>query len=197
MDHSLRFNPIPWTKASNSPTLQSSSNGAVYHRKHFINVDRKPRPFCPPIPVTLMSSTLVPTPEEQAILTHIGTSVLVSILSAIVESCLWIIGVILFIWAMRVQISGQKSPTAPRVVLLTVSVYLFMSSTALWAMDLYWAIVGTKTYFLNVVEGVPLETITTIRKHYQSPLGLPMELLFLLNMIIGTLRRDLESLGHM
>ncbi|KAK1229575.1 hypothetical protein PQX77_007360 [Marasmius sp. AFHP31] len=137
-----------------------------------------------------MNSTSVPAPEHQAILTHIGTSVLVSILNVIVESCLWIIGVILFIWAMRVQISGQKTSTTPRVVLLAVSIYLFMSSTALWAMGVYWAIVGTKAYFLNVVDGVSLEMITTIRKQYQSPLGLPMELLFLLNV---SSRSDSES----
>ena len=50
-----------------------------------------------------MNSTSVPTAEEQAILVHIGTSVLVSTINVVVESYLWIIGVILFIWAMHLQ----------------------------------------------------------------------------------------------
>ncbi|KAL0063824.1 hypothetical protein AAF712_009269 [Marasmius tenuissimus] len=130
-------------------------------------------------------ATSVPGLEEQQILTHIGTSVLANILSVVVETSLWVVGFIVFIWALRLQISSQKKWTTTRTVLLIVTIYLFLASTALWAMGVSWLVIGVKTYFLNVSKGVPLEVIEGIRDDSLSIFGLPMELLFLINMIVG------------
>ncbi|KAL0571574.1 hypothetical protein V5O48_010393 [Marasmius crinis-equi] len=110
-----------------------------------------------------------------------------TIVTVIGETCLWAIYLVLFFWAVGLQVSHKawRNPTLPRIAVLSVTVFLFLSSTALWTLNLSWLILGAKVYFMNTQKGVSLLTVKEMRDEQLLPLALPMELLFCTNMVFG------------
>ncbi|KAL0063153.1 hypothetical protein AAF712_009943 [Marasmius tenuissimus] len=124
--------------------------------------------------------------DEWAIL-QIGTSIMSTTVTVIGETILWAIYLVLFFWALWLQISTRalRNPSLPRIAILTVTVFLFLSATALWVMNISWLIIGTKAYFMNAQDGMEVMDIKKLRDKRLHPIALPMELFFCLNMILG------------
>ncbi|ESK85691.1 hypothetical protein Moror_9918 [Moniliophthora roreri MCA 2997] len=132
-----------------------------------------------------MSTPAAPgvTQEEQATLYNFGQRVVWNTVGGFVESVFWAIYVVLFMFAMRIQLKrGVRSLTS--IILLLVSIFLFASSTALWAMYVVDLLTQFRIFFLKYPELRLADRVAQVDIGLEK-FGLPEESLFLLNMIVG------------
>ncbi|KAF9021381.1 hypothetical protein BDZ89DRAFT_1071462 [Hymenopellis radicata] len=109
----------------------------------------------------------------------LGEYLLKELVGVAVESFFWGAYALLFAYALRSQL-GRR---ARNYLMIGVLCFLFASSTALWAMDFAMTYVrlkiGTTRMGMDMYDRI-IEGNKAI-----EPLGLPMEALFLVNMLVG------------
>ncbi|KAK1228206.1 hypothetical protein PQX77_008752 [Marasmius sp. AFHP31] len=133
-----------------------------------------------------MESTPVSPEDQSLVFNGLGTYFVVNLVGVVSETGLWAIYLVLFCWAMRLQTSRKqlRNPSPAKIVLLILTIILFLSSTALWAMNVSQLTIATKGFFLNYPTLGLLERNIELNGDIRV-FGLPMEALFLSNMILG------------
>uniref|UniRef100_A0A0W0EYC2 Uncharacterized protein n=1 Tax=Moniliophthora roreri TaxID=221103 RepID=A0A0W0EYC2_MONRR len=132
-----------------------------------------------------MSTPVTPevTPEEQTILYTFGQRAVWNTVTGFIESAFWAIYVVLFMFAMRIQLKrGIRDLTS--IILLLVSVFLFASSTALWTMYVISLLDQFRGFFLKYPDLSLADRVARINIE-KTKLWFPEETLFLFNMIVG------------
>ncbi|KIY68045.1 hypothetical protein CYLTODRAFT_490120 [Cylindrobasidium torrendii FP15055 ss-10] len=121
--------------------------------------------------------------EDKDLLDHCGRIFVHGVVSAMCESVWWAIYLVLFVYATKLQLS-RGIRTIPYLIMLTVTLVLFGSSTSLWAMNI--AVVVQKMQGI-LVDYPDLALRERVDKTNERTLqfGLPMEALFLINMLVG------------
>uniref|UniRef100_A0A0W0EXZ4 Uncharacterized protein n=1 Tax=Moniliophthora roreri TaxID=221103 RepID=A0A0W0EXZ4_MONRR len=121
--------------------------------------------------------------EDQAILSNFGQRAMWNTIAAICESGFWAIYLVLFAFAIRIQIKRGIRSSAT-IILLVVSILLFASSTALWAMFVSSLLAQFEGFFVKYSELDFDDRFTRIQIE-KTKLWFPEEALFLFNMIVG------------
>ncbi|ESK86441.1 hypothetical protein Moror_4948 [Moniliophthora roreri MCA 2997] len=132
-----------------------------------------------------MSTPVTPevTPEEQTILYTFGQRAVWNTVTGFIESAFWAIYVVLFMFAMRIQLKrGIRDLTS--IILLLVSVFLFASSTALWTMYVISLLDQFRGFFLKYPDLSLADRVARVNIE-KTKLWFPEETLFLFNMIVG------------
>ncbi|KAJ8096241.1 hypothetical protein PM082_011375 [Marasmius tenuissimus] len=132
-----------------------------------------------------MDTSTPVSPDDQALVFDgLGRFFVVSIVGAISETGLWTVYLVLFSSSMRLQISRKRLRSPANVLLLLLTVALFSTSTALWAMNVSQLTIATKGFFLNYPTRGLLDRWLALIDDIE-PFGTPMEALFLTNMVLG------------
>ncbi|KAL0569477.1 hypothetical protein V5O48_012490 [Marasmius crinis-equi] len=120
------------------------------------------------------------------VLAPVGSEMIGNAIYVISETGLWAIYLVLFCWAMRLQIARQKLRNPVNAVILLVTIVLFLISTVLWATEVSHLITMLKTFFLDYPQ-LPLEDrYPEYKQRYKLDiLGNAEEAMFLTNMIIA------------
>ncbi|KAL0058724.1 hypothetical protein AAF712_014580 [Marasmius tenuissimus] len=136
-----------------------------------------------------MDTSTPVSPDDQALVFDgLGRFFVVSIVGAISETGLWTVYLVLFSSSMRLQISRKRLRSPANVLLLLLTVALFSTSTALWAMNVSQLTIATKGFFLNYPTRGLLDRWLALIDDIE-PFGTPMEALFLTNVMLELLIR--------
>ncbi|KAI3601604.1 hypothetical protein WG66_003048 [Moniliophthora roreri] len=121
--------------------------------------------------------------QDQVIFDGIGWYFVMNTVGVICETGFWAIYLVLFSFALKIQISrGLRNP--PSIIILFVTIILFLSSTALWSMNVSQLSMALKGFFLKYPSLGVYDRVIQLNSEIVV-FGLPMETLFLSNMIIG------------
>ncbi|KAL0571575.1 hypothetical protein V5O48_010394, partial [Marasmius crinis-equi] len=132
-----------------------------------------------------MNSTTVSEQDQAVVFDGLGKYFVVNLVGVVCETGLWGVYLVLFFWAVRLQVSHRRLVQNPaNVALFILTIILFLSSTALWAMNLSQLTIAIKGFFLNYPTLGLLDRFLALNDDIRG-FGLPMETLFLLNMILG------------
>ncbi|KIY68046.1 hypothetical protein CYLTODRAFT_421990 [Cylindrobasidium torrendii FP15055 ss-10] len=128
-----------------------------------------------------MSTTL--TAEDQYLLDYSGRMYMHGIVGIICESVWWAIYLVLFIYATRLQLSHGLR-TIPAIVMFAVTLILFASSTSLLGMNATWLMTQLNGMLIDYPDLALWDRVSKTNERL-AQFGVPMEALFLTNMIIG------------
>ncbi|KIY68047.1 hypothetical protein CYLTODRAFT_421993 [Cylindrobasidium torrendii FP15055 ss-10] len=121
--------------------------------------------------------------EDQYLLDYNGWLYVHSVVGVICESIWWSIYVMLFIYAAKIQLS-RGIRTMPAVAMLIVTLVLFASSSSLWAMNVAVLIHRLQGMLIDYPDLSLWDRIAKTNERVVG-FGLPMEALFLINMLVG------------
>ncbi|KAF7374047.1 hypothetical protein MSAN_00285500 [Mycena sanguinolenta] len=116
--------------------------------------------------------------DIDVILVHFGYDIMHKVVLSISESAY---GIFFALAVYSIFRKGLRSPAA--IGMLGVVVYLYASSVAQWAFDIVIALKGI--YYLLMVPNTPLPDRPELASTKLLVLGLPVETLFVFNMILG------------
>ncbi|KAJ8076995.1 hypothetical protein PM082_001418 [Marasmius tenuissimus] len=117
--------------------------------------------------------------KDQALFADMGYTLLFEVVSVVCEMGLWGIYLIPFAWAVALQLSRRKLDNLASIGVLAATIILFLSSTALLAMNTSWLIISLRG-FLKYTNLDWSERILQVNEDVIS-LGIPEEALFLVN----------------
>ncbi|KAH8834704.1 hypothetical protein DL96DRAFT_1571435 [Flagelloscypha sp. PMI_526] len=130
-----------------------------------------------------MASATTMSADELEVLNLIGRNLNEDIVNIIMETIWWAGYGVLFCFAVYILIS-RWTKSSGSFIMLAATVLLFTSSTVLWALDVY---VMITRYKIRLIDnpGWGLEDRYALSQDTVYPIGVPMEALFMLNMLIG------------
>ncbi|KAK7018096.1 hypothetical protein VNI00_018376 [Paramarasmius palmivorus] len=120
---------------------------------------------------------------DQTLFEGLGWYFSMNTIGAVCETGFWSIYLVLFCFALKIQIA-RGFRTIPSIVILFVTVILFASSTALWAMNVSQLLMAIRALFMKYPTLSVYDRFVQMNAEIVG-FGLPMETLFLSNMIIG------------
>ncbi|KAL0566806.1 hypothetical protein V5O48_015195 [Marasmius crinis-equi] len=124
-------------------------------------------------------------PDDQSkVFEPVGTDIIINFVYVIAETGLWAIYLILFGWALHLQISAQKLKNITNVAIVLVTIVLFSTSTVLWAFGIAKVLIMLRYFFLDYPTDPVAERYMLLFDSV-TRFGLPSEALFLFNMILG------------
>ncbi|KAF9263173.1 hypothetical protein L218DRAFT_987793 [Marasmius fiardii PR-910] len=129
-------------------------------------------------------TTPVSQETQSVIFDGLGTYFVVNLAGVVSETGLWGIYLVLFSWAVKLQLKQTKMKNKSNILILVVTWILFLSSTALWAMNVSQLTLATQGFFFRYPELGLLDRWLSLNDDIRG-FGLPMEALFLVNMIVG------------
>ncbi|KAL0573554.1 hypothetical protein V5O48_008401 [Marasmius crinis-equi] len=124
-------------------------------------------------------------PDTQRFMISTGELLAGDLVTLTCESGLWAIYLVLFIWALRLQLPRTvRNPSVASVSVLAVTVFLFASSTALWGLQVVDMMAAIKQSLL-VSSDVSLHERAENFNQQEFLTGVTEEVLFMANMIVG------------
>ncbi|KAH8822887.1 hypothetical protein DL96DRAFT_1714343 [Flagelloscypha sp. PMI_526] len=121
--------------------------------------------------------------SEASTIRLIGLAIIQSTVSLLIEGIIWGIYLVLFVAAIVIQ-WRRGFRTVGSKAMLAVTLYLFTTSTALLALNATWCFIKIKYNMINNLE-MDWDDRRRASNLVLAPLGIPMEALFLFNMLIG------------
>ncbi|KAL0568570.1 hypothetical protein V5O48_013413, partial [Marasmius crinis-equi] len=110
----------------------------------------------------------------------LGITIIATLVYVIAETGLWAIYLMLFGWALRLQLSTRKLRGLVNIAILIVTIVLFSTSTALWAMNVSILMIILKDFFLELPAS-PVAKRFDVLYHSVLLFAVPTEGLFLVN----------------
>ncbi|KAG7097992.1 hypothetical protein E1B28_005300 [Marasmius oreades] len=129
-------------------------------------------------------STPVSAETQSYIFDPLGTYFVVNLAGVVSETGLWGIYLVLFSWAMKLQLTRSKLRNRANILIIVVTLALFLSSTALWAMNVSQLTMAIRGFFFKYPDLGLLDRWLAFNDDIRG-FGLPMEALFLINMLVG------------
>ncbi|KAG7097994.1 hypothetical protein E1B28_005302 [Marasmius oreades] len=129
-------------------------------------------------------STPVSAETQSFIFDPLGTYFVVNLAGVISETGLWGVYLVLFSWAMKLQLTRSKLRNRANILIIVVTLVLFLSSTALWAMNVSQFAMAMQGFFFKYPDLGLLDRWLAFNADIVG-FGLPMEALFLINMLVG------------